>query len=71
MKGLNALLHLLAGLSFVFLTVGCAAAPAPVVIFDTPQQSITLRFDPNAGSGHSHPASVTPSKCVKCLPGFM
>ena len=70
MKGLNALLHLLAGLSFVFLTVGCAAAPVPVVIFDTPQQSITLRFDPNAGSGHSHPASVTPEQMRQVLTGI-
>jgi hypothetical protein len=68
-KVLNALLYLLAGVSFVVLMAGCSAAPAPVVIFDTPQQSITVRFDPNAGSGHSHPASVPPEQMRQVLIG--
>ena len=38
-KVLNGLSHLLAGLTFVFPMVSCAASPAPIVLFDTPQES--------------------------------
>ena len=69
-KALNALLRFWAGLSFVFLMAGCAATPAPVVILDTPQQSVTLRFDPNAGLGHSHPVSLPPEQMRQVLAGI-
>ena len=69
-KVLNGLSHLLAGLTFVFPMVSCAASPAPIVLFDTPQESITLRFDPDAGSGHSHPATVTPEQMRQVLAGI-
>jgi len=41
-----------------------------MVVFDTPQESITLRFDPHAGAGHSHPASVTPEQMRRVLKGI-
>lgn len=49
---------------------GCAASSAPIVVYDTPQESVTLRFDPYAGSGHSHPATVTPHRMSQILKGL-
>ena len=48
---------------------GCAASPAPIVVYDTPQESVTVRFDPYAGAGHSHPATVTPEQMRQVLAG--
>lgn len=49
---------------------GCAVSPAPIVIYEDDQQSVWLQFDPHAGAGHSHPASLTPEQLAAVLGGL-
>jgi len=51
------------------LAVGCATGPAPFVIYEDAQTSVWLKFDPESGSGHSHPASIAPEQIAKVLHG--
>ena len=51
------------------LGVGCATSPTPIVIYEDAQTSVWLKFDPESGSGHSHPASIAPEQIAKVLHG--
>jgi len=57
------------GLIALLVTAGCTTAPAPVVIYEDRQDAVWLMFDPAAGTGHSHPASITPEQIMKVLQG--
>lgn len=48
---------------------GCATGPAPIVIYESQQESVWLHFDPKAGAGHNHPVSLTPEQIVTVLKG--
>lgn len=54
--------------SILFLLAGCAG-PAPIVIYEDKQESIWLKFDPKAGSGHSHPATISTEQMANLLNG--
>lgn len=54
--------------SILFLFAGCAG-PAPIVIYEDKQESIWLKFDPKAGSGHSHPYSIPTEQMANLLNG--
>ena len=49
---------------------GCVTGPAPIVIYEDRTLSVWLKFDPTAGIGHHHPASITPSKMAAVLSGL-
>lgn len=51
------------------LVTSCATGPAPIVIYEDKRASIRLKFDPKAGSGHSHPYSLTPDEMATILRG--
>ncbi len=51
------------------LVTGCVAQPAPIVIHEDRVDSIWVKFDPEAGAGHSHPAQLTPEQMVLVLRG--
>jgi len=51
------------------LVTSCATGPAPIVIYEEKRDSIRLTFDPKAGSGHSHPYSVTSDQMATILRG--
>jgi hypothetical protein len=52
------------------LLAGCATGPAPIAIYESRQESVWLHFDPKAGTGHSHPASITPEHMTAVLKGI-
>lgn len=52
------------------LAVSCATSPPPIVVYQDAQTSVRLIFDPESGSGHSHPASVTPEQMAMVLRGL-
>lgn len=49
---------------------GCGAGPAPVIIYEDTQTSVRLQFDPESGSGHSHPVSITSEQMSTILRGI-
>ncbi len=51
------------------LVTGCVAQPAPIVIHEDRLDSIWVKFDPEAGAGHSHPAQLTPEQMALVLRG--
>lgn len=51
------------------LAAGCATQPASIVIYEDRLDSIWVKFDPEAGTGHSHPAEVTPEQMALVLRG--
>lgn len=51
------------------LVAGCTSTPAPIVIHEGPRTSIRLMFDPQAGTGHSHPTVITPEQIARLLRG--
>lgn len=51
------------------LVTSCATGPAPIVIYEDKRASIRLTLDPKAGSGHSHPYSLTPDQMATILRG--
>lgn len=53
----------------VALAIGCTTGPPPIVIYEDPQTSVWLMFDPEAGTGHSHPTSITPEQMAAVLHG--
>lgn len=59
----------LIGLGTVLLLLAGCAVPAPIPIYEDKHDSIWLMFDPEAGAGHSHPASVTPEQLATVLRG--
>lgn len=51
------------------MSAGCVAQPAPIVIYADRWDSIWLKYDPAAGTGHSHPVSIAPEHMAKVLRG--
>lgn len=49
---------------------GCVTGPAPIVIHEDRTLSVWLKFDPTAGVGHNHPATIVPSKMAAVLAGL-
>ncbi len=49
---------------------GCTAGPPPIVIYEDAQTSVSLMFDPESGSGHNHPASITSEQMATILRGI-
>jgi len=47
------------GVALFMLLAGCASGPAPIPIYQDQRSVVELRFDPKAGTGHSHPATLT------------
>lgn len=63
----------LTGLGLLWLMVAtlvsCVKTPAPIVIYEDRRDSIWLKFDPEAGTGHGHPYSMTSEQMAKILRG--
>ena len=53
----------------VSLSVGCATAPPPRAVYQDNATAIRLQLDPKAGTGHSHPAKVSPDMIQYVLNG--
>ena len=53
----------------VSLSVGCATAPPPRAVYQDNAMAIRLQLDPKAGTGHSHPAKVSPDMIQYVLNG--
>ncbi|MDO8357045.1 MAG: hypothetical protein Q7U76_11700 [Nitrospirota bacterium] len=53
----------------VSLSVGCATAPPPRAVYQDNATAIRLQFDSKAGTGHSHPAKVSPDELRHILAG--
>ncbi len=51
------------------LVASCVMGPAPIVIYEDKRDSIRLKFDQKAGSGHSHPHSLTSDQMAAVLRG--
>jgi hypothetical protein len=49
---------------------GCATGPAPIVVYETPRELISIAFDARAGRGHSHPAEVSVAQMGQVLGGI-
>lgn len=60
--------YLLLGL--LGLAPGCAGWPAPIVIHETPHEAVWLKVEPRLGSGHDHPAVVSPVQIATALNGL-
>jgi len=52
------------------MVVGCVTGPAPIVVYEDRQASVWLQFDPEAGTGHDHPASLAPEQMARILQGI-
>jgi hypothetical protein len=52
------------------LACGCSAGPAPIVIHQSPRESVRLMFDPRSGGGHSHPVTLTLEQMTALLKGL-
>jgi hypothetical protein len=57
-------------LALMALLAGCATGPAPIVVYEDQQTSVWLQFDPEAGTGHDHPASLAPEQMARMLQGI-
>jgi hypothetical protein len=53
----------------MLLLLAECAVPAPIAIYEDKHDSIWLMFDPEAGAGHSHPASIAPEQLAIVLRG--
>src|SRR5688572_14353591 len=62
-------LHSLIGLGTMLLLLAGCSVPAPIAIYEDKHDSVWLMFDPEAGAGHSHPASTTPEQLAIALRG--
>lgn len=65
--------HVLArfgSLALVTMVVGCATGPAPIVVYEDRQASVWIQYDPEAGTGHDHPASLAPEQMSRILQGI-
>ena len=51
------------------ILASCATEPAPITIHEDRGDWIGLLFDPEAGSGHSHPSTFTPEHMARILRG--
>lgn len=59
----------LIGLGIVLLLLAGCAVPAPIPIYEDKHEAIWLMFDPEAGAGHDHPASIAPEQLATVLRG--
>ncbi|HJU06494.1 MAG TPA: hypothetical protein VJ692_15205 [Nitrospiraceae bacterium] len=59
----------LGSLLMITLLAACATGPDPVVIYESPREAVRVAFDPQSGTGHSHPAAITPDQMAKILQG--
>ena len=57
-------------LALVAMVVGCATGPAPIVVYEDRQASVWIQYDPEAGTGHDHPASLAPEQMSMILQGI-
>ncbi len=60
----------LGSLALVTMAVGCATGPAPIVVYEDRQSSVWIQYDPEAGTGHDHPASLAPEQMGRILQGI-
>lgn len=60
---------LLVGWTALWLS-GCAVSPPPIPIRDEPGLLVDIAYDPHAGEGHSHPASVSQDQLAIVLRGL-
>jgi hypothetical protein len=70
---LNAIVRFIAGVPvsvLIIAGVGCSVSPEPTPIYKTPGLSIQLAYDPQAGQGHTHPATVPPEHMSSILHGL-
>lgn len=51
------------------LGVACVGVPQPITIHDSQALLVELAYDPRAGHGHSHPATVTAAQLTAMLRG--
>ncbi len=56
--------------TLVVTTIGCTTTPPAIRIHEELGQIIEVAFDPHAGSGHSHPATVSPAQIAAALKGL-
>lgn len=49
---------------------GCSISPPPIPIHDDPALLVAIEYDPRAGAGHSHPASVSNDIMAAVLRGL-
>jgi hypothetical protein len=52
------------------MVAGCATGPAPIVVYEDRQTSVWIQYDPEAGTDHDHPASLTPEQLARILQGI-
>lgn len=64
--------HIAVGAGCLALAVlaGCVTEPAPIVIHEDKRDTIWLKFDPESGTGHSHPYQITPDQMARVLSGL-
>jgi hypothetical protein len=48
---------------------GCGLAPEPIPIYEDARVLVRLLYDPQAGTGHSHPATLTSEQIAAALQG--
>lgn len=72
-RGMDRLGWLTRGSSFAYgivlggIVFGCAGGPDPIIIYETPREVVSVRFDARAGTGHDHPASVDATQLAVIL----
>jgi len=49
---------------------GCTVSPPAIPIHDEPSLLVDIAYDPHAGSGHSHPAQLSPEQLQSVLRGL-
>lgn len=57
------------GFLFVALS-GCLVSPPPIPIHDDPALLVEVAYDPRAGSGHAHPATIPTDQIITVLRGL-
>lgn len=67
MRGLRSTATL--GLLTAFLA-GCTITPAAIPVHDEPALLVDIAYDPHAGSGHSHPATISQDQLLPVLRGL-
>ena len=59
-----------ASLCLLALLLGCSVSPQPIPVYTAPGFAIAMTYDPRAGSGHSHPATVSLDQMNAVLHGL-
>jgi hypothetical protein len=58
------------GSMFMVATIGCSVSPQPIPIHESSGLLVELAYDPHAGSGHTHPTTVTAAQLATILHGI-